>query len=206
MVMRLDSTDLNVQGALNVTGVRSDIDRTDFASDTLVKYTLDARNFRVFDALGTFLPTTSASDDLAVAGTFATAPPVIQTGDVKTLTVSRFARTVFVLPVEYVAASNVVIRCSAGMVTTVADVSANLDIELYESDREGGVSADLVSTGAQSINSLTFANYDYSVTSTTLAAGDQLDIRLNLAVSDSATGTEVNARIGQVEILLTVKG
>jgi hypothetical protein len=170
-------------------------------------YTLPMENWRVFDAFNTVLPGTSADDDLAlIGGTFGTNTPMIKSRDLKTLSTSLRARTTFTIPAEYDAAQSLIIRAKAGMQTTVSDGTCVIDFEIYKSDNEGGLGSDLCATAAQSINSLTFANKDFTVTSTGLAAGDVLDIRMTVTVVDTATATTVTAAIGVVQAIAAVRG
>ena len=116
----------------------------------------------------TNLPGTSAADDLGlIGGTFATASPCIETYDVKAAgAVTLYARAAFQLRPEYDAGQTVLIRAHAGMVTTISDTTATLDFQAFESDNESGISADLVTTVATTINSVTLADIDYAVTAT----------------------------------------
>jgi hypothetical protein len=163
----------------------------------------------VWDALATNLPGTSATDDLALTGgTFGTGTPSIQTSDLKNAgATTRYARCTVELPPEYVAGETVTIRLHAGMITTAASASATADLEVYLSNREFLVDgSDLCATAAQSINNTTLADKDYTITATSLAPGDILDIRLAIAVSDTATATAVIGCVGSCELLLDIKG
>lgn len=182
------------------------ITRAKLAQETKT-YDLPWENWRVWNAYNTVLPGTSADDDLAlIAGTFGTNTPMIKSRDLKTLSTSLYARTTYTLPAEYDAAQAFTIRVKGGMETTVAGTSCVVDIECYKSNGEGGLGSDLCATAAQSINSLTLANKDFTITPTGLAAGDKFDIRLTVTVVDGATGTTVTAAIGAVQALVTVKG
>jgi len=186
----------------------ADIARAKIAQDVLAIYPIKLTDFRVWDAMHTVLPGTSATDDLAlISGTFGTNTPMLKTYDVKAAG-SQFlrARCIMQLPPEYDGGETVTMRVSAGVETTVADVSASIDVEVYESDKAGGVSADLISTAAQSCNSLTLANKDFTVTPTGLLAGDWLDIRITMAMNDAATGTAVLGVIGTVDLLCDIRG
>lgn len=159
-------------------------------------------SLRVHDAPQTNLPGTSAADDLALLGaTFGTNSMYIGTGDVKTLTVTRYARFQRALPDDYVAGSAITLRAFAGMQTAAADASCTLDVEAYAADGEGGIGSDLCTTAAQSINSTTFANVDFTITPTGLVAGDQLDIRLTVYSEDSAGASAVDPTIGKIQLL-----
>ena len=173
----------------------------------LQEYCLDLTNFRVWDAFQTNLPGTSATDDLAlIGGTFGTSAPSVQTGDVKTLTVTRYARFLVTLPPEYVAGQTVVLRFAAGAITTIADTSATLDVACHLSDEDNTVSADLCATAAQSMNSVAFSDLDFTITSAALSPGDMLDVRITVAVVDAATATAVIACVAAAKLLCDTQG
>lgn len=182
--------------------------RSKLAQDANKVYPLDLTRLRIWDQYHTNLSSTSGADDLAlIGGTFATSPPMIKTSDVKALgAITRYARFMVQLPAEYDDAETVTFRFSAGMETTVADTSATIDLEAFESDRIGGISADLVTTAAITINSLTFADKDFTLTASSLIAGDILDLRVALLINDAATGTAVTGAIGAVELVCDVRG
>ena len=223
MATTLIPTDLQVDGAITATtGVASvaagaianaqvsssaAIARSKLEQNILMSYPVNLVDLRVWDAMQTNLPGTSANDDLAlIGGTFASASPTIQTSDMKTLTATRYARCLMALPAEYDNGESVQIRFHAGMKTAVSDTTATVDVEAYESDRAEGISADLGTTSAQDINSLTFADKDFALTSTSLVSGDILDVRIAVAVNDAAGGTAVIAVLGSVELLCDIKG
>lgn len=221
MPSRLEG-DVSVTGHLTVGGITlpsgavsnatvvsgADIARAKLAQDTLAKYVIPWQAFRVHDAYQTTLPGTPLSDDLGlVGGTFGSATPSLQTEDLKAAgATSSYARFFFMLPPEYDSGETVQLRLRAGMLTTVADTSATVDVEVYESNKEAGVSADLCATAAQSINSLTLADKDFTITASSLVPGDVLDVRITTAVTDGATGTAVKAIIGYVAFLLDIRG
>jgi len=199
--------DTRITGNMQVDGTMPAYARTNLRQDDNAVYAVPMVDLRVWDALATVLPGTSADDDLAlVGGTFGSATPKISTGDVKASTVTRYARFQFQLPVEYVAGASVTLRLHAGMTTNAADTSATLDVECYKSDGEAGVGSDLCATTAQDINNTTKADKDFTITATGLSAGDVLDIRLAVAVVDAATDTAVIADIGAIEMLVDIKG
>jgi hypothetical protein len=199
---------LNIQGDVNIAGTVTGVDRTSLEMDDDQRYKIPLTEWRVWDALATNLPGTPAADDLGlVGGTFGTASPAIQTGDLKAAgSTVRYARCQFVLPPEYVAAQSVTIRAHAGMVTTVSDGTATIDFQAYRSDDEAGIGSDLVTTAATTINSLTEADKDFALTATTLNPGDTLDIRMAVTIADAATATAVVGNVGAVEVLLDIKG
>lgn len=200
--------DLLVVGNITCTGTGPAVARTNLTQENLARHKIPFVDWRVWDAMQTNLPGTGATDDLAfIGGTLGTASPTIQTGDVKAAgAVTRYARCTFNVPHEYVAGETITVRAHAGMKTTVADVSATVDFQVYLSDDEEGIGADLCTTAAQSINSLTDANFDFQITATSVEPGDTLDIRMAVATNDAASATAVIGQVGSVEVLLDVKG
>jgi len=177
------------------------------AQRVLSLFLLPLQDARVHDAPQTPLPTTPATDDLGlVIGTFGTNGVLIQTGDLKAAgATTRYCRwPQIIVPHNYDAAETAMIRLFAGMETTIADVTATIDVECYVTDGVGGVSADKCTTAAQSINSLTDANYDFQL-GATLVAGDILDIRVAIAINDAATGTAVTGNLGRAYLGVDVR-
>lgn len=186
----------------------AEIARTQLDQDTEQPYGISPLDWRVWDAPGTPIGT-AASDDLGLAaGTFGTDVVTITTGDVKATNSTRRALTRFVVPPEYDENQTIKIRGRAGMETTVADTSCTLDFEVYKVDRsaDGTAGSDLCATGAASMNSLTEADLDFTITSTDISPGDELEIRMSVAYNDSATGTTVEAVVYKVEVLLDIRG
>lgn len=165
-------------------------------------------NLRVWDAYATNLPGTAAADDLAlVGGTFATEPPMIQAGDCKALgATTRYARVQVIMPECYVAAETVKINISAGMETTVADTTCTVDVEAYRIDKISGIGADICTTAATTINSLTYGTKTFTINAASLAAGDVLDVRITVACNDAATGTAVTPTIAGLDLVCDIKG
>lgn len=201
--------DLIVRGNATILGtLLPGLSRTDLLQEPLARYKIQPTDWRVWDAFQTNLPGTSAADDLAlIGGTFASASPSIQTYDVKAAgSLTLYARCLFQLPHEYDTGNTVTLRAHAGMLTTVADTACTIDFEVYRSNDEAGIGSDICNTSATTINSLTFANKDFSILATTLNPGDTLDIRMKIAVNDAATITAVKACVGAVELLVDSKG
>ena len=176
--------------------------------DSLAIFPVNMMDLRVWDAIQANLPGTAATDDLSLVGiTFGSTAPRVTAGDCKALgATTRYARFMVRLPECYEAGETVTISLSAGMATTVASVSCTVDIEAYEIDKIGGISADLCTTAATTINSLTFGAKAFAITPTSLVAGDVLDIRLTIAVNDAATVTAVTPTIAGIDLLCDIKG
>lgn len=157
---------------------------------------------RVWDDLRSYLPAAAASDDLGfLGGAFGTNSPVIRSSDAKATTITQRLRFQVRMPDDYTAGQPVFLRFLAGMNTTVANGTATIDAEAHESNGTGGIGADLVTTSAISINSLTAANRDFAVTASGLSPGDTLDVRVTIAITDSATGTAVIGQIGEIGLI-----
>jgi hypothetical protein len=108
---------------------------------------------------------------------------------------------------QYVSGQPISVVAWAGMRTTVASGTATVDFECYKkNDSTGLVGSDLVTTSATSINSLTAADNAFTIDPTGLSAGDELDVRVTIAITDSATPTAVIGRIMKLYFLLSVKG
>lgn len=197
--------ELRVNGAISPGKAKSAI----LALAEYQPFPIPLTDFRVWDAMHTVLPGTPATDDLGlVGGTFATATPSIRTEDLKAAgATSKRARFLVQLPWEYESGQSLTIRFKAGMITTVADTTATLDIEAYklQSDPDDAIGSDLVSTAAKTINSLAFADIDFAISPTGLSPGDILDVRVTIAVNDGATATAVIAGITSAKLLADVR-
>jgi len=200
---------LQVQGDLEVKGQVPLTPRSRIEQDDAVVYPVDLTTLRVWNAYQTTLPGTAAADDLALtSGAFGTGTPAIQAGDLKAAgATTRYARYQVAIPIEYVSNSTLIMRVSGGMTTTVADATATVDLEIYKWARDGLKSgSDLCATAATTINSLTFADVDFTITQASLSGGDIIDCRIAIAVNDAATGTAVDALVGSIELVCDVKG
>jgi hypothetical protein len=186
----------------------AEIFRSQLKQDTLKIYPVNLLSFRVWDAVHTILPNPSANDDLGLyTGTFGTEAPTIKTRDVKALgAVTHRARVVVALPTEYDTGETAQFRLKAGMLTTVADVSAMIDLEVYRILRDGTVGADLCATSSQSINSLTLSDKTFDLDEATLVQSDLLDCRVSIATNDAATATAVIGILAAMELLCDVRG
>lgn len=182
--------------------------RAQIVQDNLANYAIPFTEMRVHDAPQTVLPGTAAGDDLAIVGTsYGTDTLAIQTSDSKAASVTQYALFTWPLPVEFTAAQSVRVKVKAGMVTTVSDGTAVVDVEAYLSNDEGAVSgSDLVSTAAASVNSLTAAENSFVLDGSGLVPGSVLNIRVRASVVDSATATAVILRVGRVTCQADVKG
>lgn len=162
---------------------------------------------RVWDDFRALVPATAGTDDLGlITGTWGTDTPTLQSGDGKADTITRRAGFAFRVPHNFVAAGTLAIRVRAGMVTTISDTSASVDLEVYKADLDGGVGSDLCQTANQTVNSLTKVNADFTIDASGLVAGDLLYLRLTAAITDAATGTAVIVEVSDLNARLTTQG
>jgi hypothetical protein len=152
--------------------------------------------------------TPSAEDHLdSVGGTHGTSAPSLQTPDFggNGGAASYYARGEIQLPWEYVAAQSVTIRLHAGMLTTVASEACTVDLAVYKSDEDSTSTGDLCATAATTINSLVFADIDFTITPTTLSPGDLLDVLITVSADDDGDAGVMKACIGSVQLLCDVR-
>lgn len=202
--------DLRVTGSITIkeSGISAQTRASILKQEALAMFPVNFMDLRVWDAIQTNLPGTPATDDLGLIGTtFGSTAPRVTAGDCKALgATTRYARFMVQMPECYEAGETVTLSLSAGMVTTVASVSCTVDVEAYEIDKIGGIGSDLCTTSATTINSLVFADKAFTITPTTIAAGDVLDIRITIAVNDGATATAVTPTIAGIDLLCDIKG
>ena len=201
---------MRITGSLDIhdTGVASQQRASILKQTPDAVLSIDMANLRVWDAYQTNLPGTAAADDLAlVGGTFGTAPPKVEAGDLKAAGATvRYLRFAYVLPESYDAGETAGLRMSAGVVTTVADTSCTVDVQAYRLDKLGGISADLCTTAAQTINATTLSDKLFAFNPATLVAGDVLDVRVAIACNDAATATAVTPTIASFDRICDIIG
>ena len=151
-----------------------------------------------------------ATDDLSlVGGTFGTNAPSLQTDDFggNLQADPYYARGEIQLPAEYVAGQSIEIRFHAGMLTTVADQSCTVDVDVYKSDEDSTSTGDLCDDAAVSdnMNSLVFADIDFTIAPATLSPGDLLDVRIKVTADDDGDAGEMKACIGSIQLLCDVR-
>lgn len=198
-----------IDGSLTVSGgISPRRARSEISQENLSRYPRRLSDLYCWDAPSDRLPDLSADDNLGLEpGTFGTNQVSVQTYDMA----SQGAKTLyfgdeFSLPPEYVAGESVQIQLSAGMLTTLADVSCTVDVECRKVGRDNTVGSDLCTTAAQSINSLSFSNKTFEITGTLLSPGDRLEVRVAIAINDASNVTVVKACIAAYDFLLDIKG
>lgn len=161
---------------------------------------------RVWDAPSSLLPSAGATDDLGILpGTWGTNQVTLQTGDLKAAgATTRYAMFQTALPRDYDDDETIQLEVKAGMATTVSDGTATVDAEIYAPAGDETVGSDLCTTAATTINTLltsSVTTVTFSVTDTGLVAGDPLEIRLAVAISDAASATAVIGVVTSVTLL-----
>jgi hypothetical protein len=193
---------IRCNGSITPTMTRANI----LSQVELAQFTVPWTLWRVHDALATNLPAAAADDDLGlIGGTFGSASPSIQSVDFGGTSTTAYARAQIPLPAEYEAGQTVTLRFHAGMLV-IADASCTLDVVCYETDEEAGIGADICATAAQSINSATLADSDFTITPSALTAGDLLDVRIVVAGTDAGDAApNIIAVIGAVKLLCDIR-
>lgn len=203
--------DITINGNLTVlggTGLTGLVARSNLALESDMDFDIPLTQWRVWDALASLLPGTAAADDLGLtSNTFGTSTPYISSGDLNAVgAITRYARALIMLPESFVGGQNFLFQFGAGMLTSVASVSATIDLQVYQTNGTTGISGgDLCATAAQSINSTTFNQYQFTITGTTVERGDILDIRMTLA-ANSATASTHFAALTRTNLRLPIKG
>ena len=192
-----------VECLLDYGGSATALTRDSIAQDDLQPYVIPLTQLRTWDALATNLPATAGNDDMGlVTGTPGTHAPTVVGADAGGTTATNKAGFLFSLPPEYQDGETVTLRVNAAM-AVISDKTATLDATVYDL---AAPSSDICATAAQSINSATAANKDFTITPTNLVAGDQLFVVLTTAVTDSGDAApNINAVINSVSLLLDIR-
>lgn len=184
----------------------ADIATTKLAQRVLAESVIPFTSLRVWDAVASNLPSAAAADDLGlVTGTWATNPVRVTAGDVKTTGSTRRLYFAVPIPANYEDGQTIQVRIRAKMETTVADTSCMIDLEAYVGT-SGTLGSDLVTTAAQSMNSLTAASYDFTINPIGVDPGDLLECRLSIAYNDAATATAVTPAVYKIALLCDTRG
>lgn len=184
------------------------IDPAKLAQRPLQSFPVRLTDGRVWDALATLLPSAAANDDLGlIVGTWGTDSPLLSAGDVKAAgATTRRARFLVPVPENYQDGETIQLRLRCAVETTVSDTTCTVDVEAYKGDGAGAVGSDLVTTAAQSINSLTPADVDFVIDASGVDPGDLIDVRVSIACNDAATATAVTPVIYSVSLLCDTRG
>lgn len=202
--------DLSVIGNIAASGqITGNIPRSSLILESGSGLHINPGAWRIWDAYATLLTSAPAGDDLGiVSGTFATQIPYIRTPDLNASggPNNYRARYLFDMPYTYEIGQNLILRLRAGMITAVAATSATIDVEAHPvSTDTGGVSADICTTAAQSINFLAFSDYDFTLAGATIGSPNQLDIRVTITTT-SATASSHFGAFSRALMLIPTRG
>lgn len=202
MATRIDGN-VSISGTLTADQNQSPTARTYIEQEDDVVYPVPLSDLRVWDAPGSHLPAAAANDDHGLDHSAMNAAETVKGVDAGGTTETQYSRADVPVPAEYVAGESITVRINASM-AVVADDSATLDLEAY---REAAPTVDICATAAQSINSATPADKDYTITPSTVVVGDVLKLRLKTAVTDAGDADDdILAQIHSVDVLFDVKG
>lgn len=180
------------------------IARSAMQQDDLQPYAISLGDLKTWDDYSTNLPGTAATDDLAVIeGSLGTDAKVVNSEDAKAATKLQYASFMWPVPVEYVDGETLNLVITAGMKTTISDDTAVVDAQVY---RQAAPTADINSTAEQSINNITAAAKTFVMTVTDIVAGDLLEVRVTIDITDAGTGTAVIGEITKIEFQADIKG
>jgi hypothetical protein len=186
----------------------ADVQPAQLAQRVLQGFPVALTSARQWDAMATNLPATAATDDLGlVTGTPGTNAPKITTGDVKALgPTSRKLAFELPVPANYEDGQTIQLVVRTGMETTVADVSATVDVEAWKPNGSGGVGSDLITTSALTTNSLTPSDKTFVIDGSALLKGEKLICVVTFAVNDAATATAVIGAIYSIDFKCDTRG
>ena len=162
-------------------------------------YSLPLAEARKIAAWKDALADTPGSSELGLADTLGAPLVGTTTNGGATATASESAVWLVPLPHSY-AGGALSVRVRA-KVSAVRGTSATIDAVVKEL-ADGAVGSDLVETAAQSINSTTYANKDFVVTPTGLAAGDTLVVQITAATNDTTAAVNGAANVAAVWLVL----
>jgi len=207
--------DIHVNGTLSATTVTpssgsitnthiasgAGIERTKFAVETMT-YGIPLTDMRKSAAQKDDLPDAPDSTELGLTDA---AGPIVGTvtNGSATLSASEACQVLFVLPAEYSAANTITVRVRA-KVSVARTVSAKVDV-VAKVLADGALGSDICATAAQDLTT-SYANYDFTITPTSRAAGDQLNIVVTLATDDTGGSSDGYPAIAAVKVLCGCKG
>lgn len=184
----------------------ADVARSQLDQDDAKPYPISLHDWRATGTgaiLGTAAGTPSGAFGLTV-GTHGSASATIVGESASGNSKTNLMRHQFVMPAEYVDGETVTLRIRC-KITADANTAQTLDVEVHEPDGAAGVGSDICASAAQTITDA-YANYDFTITPTSVAAGDVLDIEVTGVANDTGGTTGSVITIAQTIMLLDVKG
>lgn len=204
---------LDIRGTLEAANAQSvnlkdgSLGRIKLIQEALVPIPIPLTSCRIWNNYALLLTNNPNNDDLGIAqGTSGTDAPTIQSDDAGGATVAQKLGLQFVLPTEYDDGKDIQLRIRAGMITTISDGTATVDVQAYLHDGDGSVAGDACTTAAQSINNLSKANKDFVITPTGVVSGDTFDVVVTVTIIDSGNAGVMLGEISRIDKLLDIKG
>jgi hypothetical protein len=183
-----------------VTGAGGDdLARSKLSQENLTVYTIPITDWRGPLTGGLILPTGSSNTKMYIAsaspsgGNSPFLSAYISTGEPAT----PQARILLALPPEYVSGETIQFKFRA---KRGAAGDANLDLNVYKVDGEGGCGSDICITAAQALTTV-YADYTFEITTTGLACGDVLDLMLIAELDNNES-----IAITKTQMLIDIKG
>ena len=112
----------------------------------------------------------------------------------------------FIVPPEYVASGDVRLVVTATETVGAATTATTLSGEVYESDGEGAVGADILASWDATDVTMGYATFTGTITDAGLVAGDRLILFVRIVTNDTSGSVGTVANIGKVEVQLDIKG
>jgi|SRR5580704_5458490 hypothetical protein len=185
--------------------------RAQLAVVPLDVFTQSLSKFKKFDSVDLGLPAAATGSYMGLnTGTVGSAANQVATTDSHSASLTTKARDPgLIIPNDFAGTGfspQVQIYLRAGMKTTVAGTSATLTVAAYKVNLDGTVGSNLVSTGGQSINSLTAADFFFVLSASGLNPGDVLDVLVTIAIVDASGSTAVIGVINKYALLCSTQG
>ncbi len=190
----------------SVTDAASPVLRSDLGEDSAAVYAVPLTSLLTHATMVTLgsAAGTPSGDCGLTPGTFGSASPVVIGESASGNSKSDACRFLFKLPAEYVAGGDITLRVHS-MITGNVNVAQTVDASAYLTDGAAGIGSDLVTTSAITLTT-SFADHDFTITPTSLVAGNILDIQLTIAANDTGASNNKLCKIGAVSLLLDIKG
>lgn len=139
-------------------------------------------DLRVHDAIKDSLPDAAGADDMGLGDAPGSAALGVITADDQQ---QGYALVLFKMPADYIAGQNLTVRLRA-KTTGLGQVANQFDLEA-KLVGDAAVGSDICATAIQTVTAA-YANYDFTITGTSLAPGDVLQLRIYYNMNDTGGG------------------
>lgn len=149
------------------------------------------------------LPDSPDATNLGLADTAASVITGTTVNGGATASASETAHVRLIVPQNYVAAGNLVLRLRS-KVSALPEVGATIDAVVKEVT-DGALGSDICATSAITLTA-SYANCDFTITGTSLVPGDILDVVITAAADDTGGTQDAYVTIAGASLLATTKG